>query len=109
MSNRYETVFIISPRLSVDEDKNKVNKFRKVLKDMGATIVHEEHWGLKDPLVKNPPGSPQLAEFLNDQKNAAGKYHLFEFITLDPKAVSELELSFKRDEAVLRFLTVRLD
>ena len=47
MSNRYETVFIMTPVLSDDQVKETVKKFAKILKDGKAKIVHEEKWGLK--------------------------------------------------------------
>jgi small subunit ribosomal protein S6 len=91
----YETVFILTPVLSEDQAKEAVDKFRKILKDIGASIIHEENWGLR-----------KLAYQI--QKKSTGYYHLFEF-TANGQAVGELELAFKRDERVLRFMTVALD
>lgn len=95
MSKHYETVFILTPVLSEEQAKEAVTKFRKILKDLGATIVHEENWGLK-----------KLAYPI--QKKSTGFYTLFEY-KADGNAVAELEVAFKRDERVLRFLTVALD
>lgn len=95
MSNHYETVFILTPVLSEEQAKEAVSKFKKILKDLGANILHEESWGLK-----------KLQYAI--QKKSTGFYYLFEF-TADGKIISEFELAFKRDERVLRFLTVRLD
>lgn len=92
---QYETVFILTPVLSEEQAKEAVGKFRKILSDVGAKIVHEESWGLR-----------KLAYQI--QKKSTGYYHLFEF-TGSQTAVAELELAFKRDERVLRFMTVRLD
>jgi small subunit ribosomal protein S6 len=91
----YETVFILTPVLSEDQAKEAVGKFRKILKDLNANIIHEESWGLR-----------KLAYQI--QKKSTGHYHLFEF-TADGKAVAELEVAFKRDERILRFMTVALD
>ena len=93
--NRYETVFILTPVLSDDQAKEAVAKFKKLLKDLGAKIIHEESWGLRK--LQYPI-----------QKKSTGFYHLFEFES-NGIAVAELEIAFKRDERVLRFLTVRLD
>jgi small subunit ribosomal protein S6 len=92
---QYETVFILTPVLSEEQAKEAVGKFRKILSDVGAKIVHEESWGLR-----------KLAYQI--QKKSTGYYHLFEF-TGSLTAVAELELAFKRDERVMRFMTVRLD
>ena len=95
MPNKYETVFILTPVLSDDQAKEAVGKFRKILKDLGANILHEESWGLR-----------KLAYTV--EKRSTGYYQLFEY-TANAGAVADLELSFKRDERVLRFMTVRLD
>ena len=95
MLNQYETVFIITPVLSEDQMREAVDKFRKYLKDSDAEIVHEEHWGLK-----------KLAYPI--QKKSTGFYHLFEF-KADTELIDKWEVTFRRDERVLRFLTVKLD
>jgi len=91
----YETVFILTPVLSDDQIKDTVDKFRKVLKDNGADIVNDESWGLK-----------KLAYPI--QHKSTGSYHLFEY-SAKPEIVDNLEISFRRDEKVMRFLTVALD
>ncbi|MBU0488490.1 MAG: 30S ribosomal protein S6 [Bacteroidetes bacterium] len=93
--NRYETVFIVTPVLSEDQMKEAVEKFRKFLKDSGAKIMHEENWGMK-----------KLAYPI--QKKSTGFYHLIEFES-EGQVVADLEIQYKRDERIMRFLTVRLD
>jgi small subunit ribosomal protein S6 len=95
MEKRYETVFILTPVLSEDQAKEAAKKFKKVITDLGAKVVHEENWGLK-----------KLAYPI--QKKTTGFYHLIEFSGKGTE-VAELELQFKRDERVLRFLTVAFD
>ncbi|MFH0893838.1 MAG: 30S ribosomal protein S6 [Bacteroidota bacterium] len=95
MLNHYEAVFIMTPVLSEDQMKETVNKFQKILKDKGAQFVYENHWGLR-----------KLAYPI--QKKTTGFYHLFEF-KAEGDSISEFEVAFKRDERILRFLTIRLD
>lgn len=95
MSNHYETVFIMTPVLSIDQTKETVDKFRTLLKDNGAKIVNEEDWGLK-----------KLAYPI--QKKSTGFYQLFQY-EVEGQFVDKMELAFKRDERIMRFLTVRLD
>ncbi len=95
MVNQYETVFIMTPVLSDEQIKETVDKFRKILKDKGAEIVFEDNWGLK-----------KLAYPI--QKKSTGFYHLFEF-RAEGDLINDLEVIFKRDERILRFLTVKLD
>ena len=93
--NNYETVFIMTPLISEAQMKETVDKFRTVLKDNGAELVHEENWGLK-----------KLAYPI--QKKSTGFYHLFQF-TAEGAIVDKLETEYKRDERIIRFLTVSLD
>ena len=96
MEKRYETVFILTPVLSDDQAKEAAKKFKKTISDLGGKIVNEENWGLK-----------KLAYPI--QKKTTGFYHLLEFAGEGQEIVNNLELTFKRDERVLRFLTVALD
>jgi small subunit ribosomal protein S6 len=93
--NHYETVFILTPVLSADQAKEAVKKFKKVLKDSGAKVLHEEDWGLK-----------KLAYPI--QKKSTGFYNLIEF-EAEGSVIANLEVAFKRDEMVMRFLTMRMD
>jgi small subunit ribosomal protein S6 len=95
MKKHSETVFILTPVLSDEQTKEAVKKFKKVLTDAGAKIEHEENWGLK-----------KLAYPI--QKKTTGFYHLVEFSGTGAE-IAELELQFKRDERVLRFLTIALE
>ncbi len=96
MEKRYETVFILTPVLSDEQAKEAAKKFKKNLTDLGGKVVNEENWGLR-----------KLAYPI--QKKTTGFYHLIEFAGDGQKILGELELAFKRDERVLRFLTVALD
>jgi small subunit ribosomal protein S6 len=93
--NHYETVFILNPVLSDDQIKEAVKKFEAILSDKGAKFVNKEDWGLK-----------KLAYPIQNKKS--GFYHLFEF-TVDGEAINPLEVEFRRDERVMRYLTVKLD
>ena len=93
--NQYETVFILTPVLSDDQAKETVAKFKKLLTDNSAEILNEEAWGLK-----------KLA--YNIQKKSSGFYYLVEFKG-EPTIVNTLETGYRRDEKVLRYMTVKLD
>lgn len=95
MRNHYETVFVVTPVLSAEQAKETVAKFKEMLKENGAKIVNEEHWGLK-----------KLAYPI--QKKSTGFYQLFQY-EVEGELIAKLELAFKRDERLMRFLTVRLD
>lgn len=95
MLKHYETVFILTPVLSQDQLAEAVDKFKKILTGNGSRIVYENNWGLR-----------KLAYPI--QKKNTGFYYLIEFIG-DGSIVSKLETEFKRDERIMRFLTVALD
>lgn len=66
MYNNYETVFILTPVLSEQQMKDAVDKFVNLLKNLNATIINEECWGLKKlayPIQKKTTGFYALLEF----------------------------------------------
>ena len=95
MMNQYEPVFIMTPVLSDQQMKETVEKFKGVLTANGAEIVNDENWGLK-----------KMAYAI--QKKSTGFYQLLEF-KAEPEAVAKLETAYRRDERVIRFITVKLD
>ncbi|MCV6630654.1 MAG: 30S ribosomal protein S6 [Flavobacteriaceae bacterium] len=93
--NHYETVFILNPVLSETQIEETVKKYEDYLKDKGATFISKENWGLK-----------KLAYPIQNKKS--GFYHLFEF-QVEGSAIDGYELEFRRDERIMRYLTVKLD
>lgn len=95
MKRRYETVFIVTPVLSEAQMKEAVEKFRGILAGAGATIVHEDFWGLRKmayPIAGKSTGFYQLIEF-----EAEGS------------AIEKLEVEYRRDERIIRFLTFKME
>ena len=95
MSNQYETVFIITPVLSEAQMKEAVLKFRSLITEEGGVVVNEEDWGLR-----------KMAYPI--QKKSTGFYQLFEF-KASADFINKLEINYRRDERIIRFLTFRLD
>ena len=91
----YETVFIVTPVLNEGQVQETVEKFTQVLKENSADIINQESWGLR-----------KLAYPI--QKKNTGYYFLVEF-TGSGNIVDVLELAFRRDERIIRFLTTVLD
>ena len=90
----YETLFILTPLLSEDKIKGYVNKFKDFLKFKKCKIINEESLGLK-----------KLAYPIQNKKT--GFYQIFEFQSTS-QVVSSLEIEYKREEVVMRFLTILL-
>ena len=75
--------------------KEAVEKFKAILTQEGAEIINEENWGLK-----------KLAYPI--QKKSTGFYQLIEF-KAEPTVIEKLEVNYRRDERVIRFLTFKMD
>ena len=95
MLKNYETVFILNPVLSDEQMKDAAAKFVKILTDNGSEIVNEELWGLR-----------KLAYPI--QHKTTGFYVLVEF-KADPQLIAKLDVEFRRDERIMRYLTTVLD
>ena len=95
MMNHYETVFILTPVLSADKTKEAVDKFTNMITANGGSVVNVEEWGQR-----------KLAYPIN--KMSTGYYVFIEF-DAEPSFVDTLELNFRRDDSVMRFLTFKQD
>ncbi len=95
MMYQYETVFILTPVLSEPQVKEAVKKFSDIITENGGDLIHEEDWGMK-----------KLAYPIH--KKSTGFYHLFEFKS-SPVFIDKLETEYRRDEKIIRFMTVKLD
>lgn len=91
----YESVIVLTPVLSDEQLKETVKKFRELVTEHGGEIIHEDNWGLT-----------KLAYPI--QKKSTGFYHIFEY-KAPGTMVANFELALKRDERIMRFLTVALD
>jgi small subunit ribosomal protein S6 len=92
----YEVTFIVDPTLSSDEVNATVKKYQDMLTAEGYTLVHFSEIGLR-----------QLAYPIN--KRHSGMYFCIEFGGENGMSIDKMELALRRDEQVLRFLTVALD
>lgn len=94
----YEVTFIVDPVLSGDEIKATAQTYVDRLQAEGCTIVHVDEMGLRP-----------LAYPIN--RRSSGVYYCIEFQveTVGGAFLTAIELSLKRDERLLRFLTVQLD
>ena len=93
MIKQYETVFIATPVLSEAQMKEAVAKYTELITANGGEIVYQEDWGRKE-----------LAYPI--QKKSTGFYVMFEF-KAQPELIKKLEVNFRRDERVIRFLTIK--
>jgi len=95
MKKNYETVFILTPVLSEQQAKDTVEKFSSLITAQGGEIINLENMGLR-----------QMAYPI--QKKSNGYYVMIEFKS-EPSFIKTLEIEYKRDERIIRFLTTALD
>jgi len=93
---RYETTFIVTPVLSDGEIKQAAESYISHIKKAGAEVVHVDEMGLK-----------QLAYPI--KKRNSGVYYSVEYSAENGEMIDGLELAFRRDERIMRFLTIKLD
>jgi small subunit ribosomal protein S6 len=93
---QYEVTFIVDPVLSDDEIKSTAKNYTDLITTEGGVVVHLEEIGLR-----------QLAYMIN--KRNTGVYFSLEFQSESGGFIPKMELAMKRDERILRFLTVSLD
>jgi small subunit ribosomal protein S6 len=82
--------------LSGDEIKTTAQAYNDLLKKANCQIVHVDEMGLRT-----------LAYPIN--KRNSGVYYCIEFKAGEENLIDDLELAFRRDERIMRFLTVKLD
>lgn len=92
----YETTFIVDPVLSGDEIKTTAQAYVEQLQKEGCEIVFVDEMGLRT-----------LAYPIN-RKNS-GVYYCVEYTAPNGAFLQTFELALRRDERIMRFLTVALD
>ena len=93
---QYEVTFIVDPVLSNNEIGSTAKAYVDLLKNEGCEIVHIDEMGLR-----------QLAYPIN--KRTSGVYYCVEFQSAAGSLIGKLELALRRDERIMRFLTMHLD
>ena len=91
---RYEQICILHPSLSEDQVNTVIENSHQVIQDEAGTIITTDKWGMKKlayPIQKEQQG-----------------YYVFCDFAATPAAVAEVERKFRIDDAVLKYLTVKL-
>lgn len=92
----YEVTFIVDPVQDGKDIKAVAQKYVDMLQKSGAKIVHVNELGLRE-----------LAYAIN--KRTSGVYYCVEFEAENGNLIAPMELQMRRDETIMRFLTVSLD
>ena len=92
---RYETIFIASPTLTGEQTDELVKQYEGIIAEQGGELLKTDKWGRK-----------KLAYEV--QKFSEGYYTLFE-MNAGPTLIAELERRFRNNDAVIKYLSVRMD
>jgi len=92
---RYETIFIASPTLTDEQSDELVKQYEGIIAEQGGELLKTDKWGRK-----------KLAYEV--QKFSEGYYTLFE-MNAGPNLIHELERRFRNNDAVIKYLSVRMD
>ena len=85
----YELTFIVDPVLSNEEIQSVRQTYEDQVKKQGCTIVHIEDYPLN--------------------KRNSGIYYTIEFAAETGEGIAPIELALRRDERIMRYLTISLD
>ena len=91
----YESIVIINPKLEEKENKDLLEKYKKMIEEFSNREVTVEDLGEK-----------KLAYEI--QKNNTGRYALFNFFA-EPENIYELERNYRIDDNIMKFIVVRQD
>lgn len=92
----YETVFILKPNLTADEQTKHIDFYKENITKNGGEIVNVELWGKQ-----------QLAYTIDNHVD--GIYVLIQFNADNVYVNEELEKRFKFNEDIIRYVVVMLD
>lgn len=95
MNRIYEELFILRPDITEEETGAVIEQLRGIITQAGGSIDKEERWGVR-----------KLAYRI--EKKAEGFYVLLQF-TAPASAVREVERRLRVNDAVMKYLTVRID
>ena len=91
---RYETIYILRPTSSEDEVTEAIEKTNAILCTGEGQIIAVDRWGLR-----------KLAYLI--KKESQG-YYIFCDHATDPANVTEMERIFRIDDAVLKYMTIKI-
>ena len=96
MNRVYEELFIVRPDVTDEEVDGIVEPIRGVVTNAGGTVDKVDKWGVRRLAYKV-------------EKRNEGYYILMQFTTGGSTVVREVERRLRVNDAVMKFITVRID
>ncbi|BDD87120.1 30S ribosomal protein S6 [Desulfofustis limnaeus] len=91
---RYEQIYILRPSLSENEINTIIENTNAVILGEQGSVIFLDKWGMR-----------KLAYLI--KKESQG-FYVFCDLAATPKAVAEIERKFRIDDAVLKYLSVKI-
>lgn len=91
---RYEQIYILRPSLSENEINTIIENTNEVILGVQGSVIFLDKWGMRKlayPIKKESQG-----------------FYVFCDFAATPKAVAEIERKFRIDDAVLKYLSVKI-
>ena len=95
MAQLYESIVILRPSLTDDDIQKTLDKVKSTIEKSGGTIERLENWGKKKLAYEVKREKKGVYVQLNFQGSGV--------------AVTELERFFRLEDAIMKFLTVKLE
>jgi len=92
----YETIFIVQPDANQERQDEILKEVKGILSEKKTAVLSEQNWGKKT-----------LAYEI--KKNKEGFYYYVKFSSLVAEVPNNLSLFYRRTDAILRFMTLKLD
>lgn len=93
--NFYESIFIARPSLTDEEVTKVAEKIKSIIEQGGGTVLITENWGKK-----------KLAYEVEKEKKGT---YIFLYFQSEGKLLSDVERAYRLDDAVMKYLTVKLN
>ncbi len=91
----YETIFIVHPEVTGDDQTALIEKYKSILTDQGANVLKVENWGTRT-----------LAYTVKKQSKGCYVMVIFD---AEPTVIAEFERRMRIDDKVIKFQTVLLE
>jgi small subunit ribosomal protein S6 len=96
MNRVYEELFIVRPDVTEEDVDGIVEPLRGIVTTAGGTVDKVDKWGVRRLAYKV-------------EKRNEGYYVLLQFTSAAPTVVREIERRLRVNDAVMKFITVRID
>lgn len=91
---RYETIYILRPNLGEEAITTIIDNANSIITGEGGSIIYLDRWGMR--------------KFAYQIKKETQGIYIFCDYATTPSAVLEMERKFRIDDAVLKYMTIKL-